>query len=752
MPPPFGSSSTNVNININGNVNIVNNSVNINSSHAGAHGGMAGAGMMGGMAGGGALAIQRGSMGFQGAMAGGGAMHMGTAHAGMIAGAAGGGYSYGYHGGMHAGGAMMAAGMAAGARGGDCGYSCRGGMRAGGATMAAGMHGGAYYAGWYGFRQSWAQHFHWMDYGVYDSRYQWQMTLRAMSHAVEASQQRSMLTGILRRSRAGMTKAKIEALAERILHSNRLIGAGNDGRVSEIIETTTTTTTIVTQEQRFEAANEFINTLQRDSGLHLTVEQAKQVSDSLRNGKKDDLVRTYLEQKQARTNMPQTNQMTSQQLQLEAPRTPTPMPWQQRTSTPAVQSSYASVHRAEQNRQDSPMSQQQGSTTATTTSFMTVTQAQRLEAANAFANNLQSKGGMGLNAEQGKQIAQAILSGQKDDMVRKIVEEKKTLTVSHVTQVPQQNVQIQTPPAPAPGFQQAQQCGQDSSSHQQQQSSTTTTTITTTQQHHQAMMGMMGDMQVLSVQSGQFQSPQPVQQMQSPQPQQSLQSPPVAGADDLRPCADACIAATSVHGDQQQPATAPAEHVWSAATAAGSNAGSGSSGDTNSITTTKHADGSSVPKKHRKPAAANASLRAKHAQHRTGSAVVSTADTGLAAAGSVATTAGAVTTKLSLHYGSNAAAAAAAVTGLELRRNASYASWDLLAAESAATIRAGSCDSTASSLSSTSHSDQYNGSEFDSMAAARTIHAKPAARWCWLSFRPAASASNAADKLDSPYS
>lgn len=224
-----------------------------------------------------------------------------------------------------------------------------------------------------------------------------------------------------------------------------------------------------------------------------------------------------------------------------------------------------------------------------------------------------------------------------------------------------------------------------------------------------------------------------------------------AGSDDLRPCADACITATSVHGDQQQPATAPAEHVWSAATAAGSNAGSGSSGDTNSITTTQHADGSSVLTKHRKPAAANASLRAKQAQHRTGSAVVSTADTGLAAAGSEATAAGAVTTKLSLHYGSNAAAAAAAVTGLELRPDASYASWDLSATESAATIRTGSCASTASSLSSTSHSDQYNGSKFDSMAAARTIHAKPAAR-CWLSFRPAASASNAADKLDSPYS
>lgn len=596
MPPPFGSSSTNVNININSNVHIVNNSVNINGSHAEAHGGVAGARIMGGTGGGGALAIHGCSMGYReggammhdsgstpmamarggmmaggggmhaamaggsamasggamhmgvahdgmmtgaggmhtammhrSAMAGGGAMHMGSAHAGMVAGAASGGYGYGYHGGMHAGGAMMAAG-------GGYGYECRGGMRAGGAMIAAGMHGGGWHAGWYGFRQSWAQHFHWMDHGVYDSWYQWQMTLRAMPYAMEASQQRTMLTGILRRSRGSMTKANIEALVDRILHSNRLVGAGNDGRVSEIIEiTTTTTTTTLTQEQRFEAANEFINTLQRDSSLNLTVDQAKQVSDSLRSGKKDDPVRTHLEQKQARGNMPQTSETTSQQLQMEAPRTPTPMPWQQRTPTPAVQSSYASVHRAEQNRQDPSMSQQQGSTTTTTTSFMTVTQAQRLEAANAFANNLQSKGGMGLNAEQGKQIAQAILSGQKDDMVKKIVEEKQTSSVSQTTHAPQQNLQIQAAPAPTPmpwqqstptpalqhAYAPAQQVQQG------HHSNTITTTTTTTQQHHQAMMDMVGGMQALSVQSGQVQSPQPTQQVKWPPAQAQMTYAPV---------------------------------------------------------------------------------------------------------------------------------------------------------------------------------------------------------------------------------
>jgi hypothetical protein len=94
------------------------------------------------------------------------------------------------------------------------------------------------------------------------------------------------------------------------------LGAGDDGRVQEVIEetsttTTTTTSSSVTQEQRSETANAFLQLLNTSGGMGCTYEQAKQKAKEIREGKRDEFVKNHLEK--------QALQATTSQQILEAP-------------------------------------------------------------------------------------------------------------------------------------------------------------------------------------------------------------------------------------------------------------------------------------------------------------------------------------------------------------------------------------------------------------------------------------------------
>jgi biotin carboxyl carrier protein len=170
----------------------------------------------------------------------------------------------------------------------------------------------------------------WMDQGDYMVWHGWQQMLGGSSMGY--SEQFSLLEGLLEQDHGNMSRRELKELTERIMKMNKELGAGDDGRVKEIVEETSTTTTTtssstVTQQQRYDTANAFLQLL-TSSDLGFTLEQAQQKADQMRQGKLDTFVTNHLEKEALKA-------MTSQQA-IQAPpqpqiqnQVPQPMAFQQ---------------------------------------------------------------------------------------------------------------------------------------------------------------------------------------------------------------------------------------------------------------------------------------------------------------------------------------------------------------------------------------------------------------------------------------
>lgn len=267
-----------------------------------------------------------------------------------------------------------------------------------------------YFSGWAGFHSHWAGYMGWMDHCDYTIWHQWQQMLGGRHFCV--ADQRSMLLGMLQHGHSGMAKGELEALTERMLDMNKQLGAGDDGRVQDITETTTTTTTSstataaasdVTVAQRYETANDFLQELTVSGGIWCTLAQAQQKATEIREGKRDELVKTHLANK---------------------------------ASKPATTSTTT--------------------TTATTTTFTTsnntasdVAVAQRYGTANDFLELLKTSGGKGCSLEQAQQKATEIREGKRDEFVKAHMASKasqKSQPPQQAIETPPQQMQIEGPP------------------------------------------------------------------------------------------------------------------------------------------------------------------------------------------------------------------------------------------------------------------------------------------------------------------
>lgn len=154
-----------------------------------------------------------------------------------------------------------------------------------------------FYGGWHGFHSHWAGYMDWMDQGDYMIWHGWQHMLGGSSMGY--SEQWSLLEGLLQQDHGDINRREIKELTDQIMKMNKELGAGDDGRVQEVIEessttTTTTTTSTVTQQQRYDTANAFLHLLGRSS-MGFTVEQAQTRVNEIRKGRRDAFVTNFLE-------------------------------------------------------------------------------------------------------------------------------------------------------------------------------------------------------------------------------------------------------------------------------------------------------------------------------------------------------------------------------------------------------------------------------------------------------------------------
>lgn len=179
-----------------------------------------------------------------------------------------------------------------------------------------------FYSGWYGFHPHWAGYMGWMQHTDYCVWHGWQQMIGGMT--IGAEEQRNLLEGMLRQEHGDMNRRELNELTERILKMNKELGAGDDGRVKEVKETTTTTTITttsnVTQQQRYDTANDFLQLLTSSGGMGFTLEQAKQKADDIRHGRQDTFVTTHLESQAAKASAAQQAiQAPPQQMQVHSP-------------------------------------------------------------------------------------------------------------------------------------------------------------------------------------------------------------------------------------------------------------------------------------------------------------------------------------------------------------------------------------------------------------------------------------------------
>jgi hypothetical protein len=176
-----------------------------------------------------------------------------------------------------------------------------------------------FYSGWFGFHEEWAGHMGWMEHSDYCVWHGWRQMLGGMSMGI--GEQRNLLEGMLRQEHGDMNRRELKQLTDRILEMNRELGAGDDGRVSEVTATTTTTTTTTTstvsQQQRYDTANDFLQLLTSSGGMGFTLEQAQQKASDIREGRQDNFVATHLESQAAKAQ--QAIQAPPQQMQIQPP-------------------------------------------------------------------------------------------------------------------------------------------------------------------------------------------------------------------------------------------------------------------------------------------------------------------------------------------------------------------------------------------------------------------------------------------------
>jgi hypothetical protein len=145
-----------------------------------------------------------------------------------------------------------------------------------------------------------------MDQGDYMIWHGWQQMLGGSSMGY--SEQWSLLEGLLQQDHGDMSRTELKELTDRIMKMNKELGAGDDGRVQEVTETSTTTTTTttssVTQQQRYDTANAFLELL-NTGNIGFTLEQAKQKAIDIREGKLDSFVTNHLEKQALKAMNPQ---------------------------------------------------------------------------------------------------------------------------------------------------------------------------------------------------------------------------------------------------------------------------------------------------------------------------------------------------------------------------------------------------------------------------------------------------------------
>ena len=158
----------------------------------------------------------------------------------------------------------------------------------------------------------------WMDQGDYMVWHGWQQMLGGSSMGY--SEQWCLLEGLLQEDHGDMSRTELKELTDRIMQMNKELGAGDDGRVQEVTETSTTTTTTtsssITQQQRYETADAFLQVL-NTSAMGFTLEQAKQKAIEIREGRLDSFVTNHLEKQALKAMNPQPAIQTPVQPQIQ---------------------------------------------------------------------------------------------------------------------------------------------------------------------------------------------------------------------------------------------------------------------------------------------------------------------------------------------------------------------------------------------------------------------------------------------------
>ena len=160
------------------------------------------------------------------------------------------------------------------------------------------------YYGWHGFHAGWAPYMGWMGMANYGIWYDWQMVIGGMP-TIGVVEQRALLISMLKKEHKTTSKSELEKLADKVLESNKQIGANESGQVKEITNiitndtTTTTTTSTVTDGERYETANRFLAMLASGNNNGMDLAQASKMAEEIRSGKMDGFVKSSLETLQA---------------------------------------------------------------------------------------------------------------------------------------------------------------------------------------------------------------------------------------------------------------------------------------------------------------------------------------------------------------------------------------------------------------------------------------------------------------------
>jgi len=385
-----------------------------------------------------------------------------------------------------------------------------------------------FYAGWHGFQSHWAGYMvgmhllssgvsepnilsqDWMDQGDYMVWHGWQQMLGGSSMGY--SEQWSLLEGLLQQDHGDMSRQELKQLTDRIMKMNKELGAGDDGRMQEVTETSTTTTTSttfsITRQQRYETADAFLQVLNTSADMGFTLEQARQKADDIRQGRLDSFVTNHRERQALKAMNPQQAIEAPLQPQIQT-QVPTPVVFQQQPQQQLIQS-------------PGPQQQQQYPQLQTTQLSQQYIQSPPVpQMQQPVFTPLPQQQPLPSPAIQQQQQLYTTQSSQQHAQLPLTQTQPMVFSPQSVQSTLAQQPQTQMQPLPY-------QVSQVSSPYHQGNvnSANTTTTSTTTTTTASLASGMQG-MTLGSPSQTQVQSPMPQQQyaQQLGQPQRQLQSP-----------------------------------------------------------------------------------------------------------------------------------------------------------------------------------------------------------------------------------